>query len=91
MIFLPDPKELNVTLVSENYETHAVILILEWTHMHSASYYISVSPQLELRFDGSTRVQLTALYNTQYNVSVVASYSCHHHGQHSDNIDLYYG
>ena len=72
-----DPQEVNVTLVLKQYEISGVTVILEWIQERSfCSYNASVVPQVELVFTGDTRVELTALYNTMYNVTIVASHPC---------------
>ena len=50
-----------------------VTVILEWTPENGMSYNVSVVPQVAVRFTGDRSVQLTASYNTVYNVSVVAT------------------
>ena len=56
-------------------EDVSVILMLSqlnWLY----SYNVNVTPPVEMTFNGSTTVQLTLYYNTQYNVSVVATHPC---------------
>ena len=71
--------ELEITILSEQFEKDGVIVTLEWTEENSLySYNISVSPQLEVMFIErvSFRVQLSVPYNSFYNVSIAAVPLC---------------
>ena len=60
---------------SEQFRADNVTIILEWSQDNygTLSYHVSVTPQVDIRFTGSTSVQLTVSYNILYNVSVVAT------------------
>ena len=67
-------------------------MTLEWIESRSSlSHEITVDSPTEMimTFTGSARVQLTLLYNTEYNVSVIATHPC---GETSvvTSIQLYY-
>ena len=71
---------MNIRANSEQFESNAVTLVLEWTQessLLSYSYNVSAVPdlQLDITFIGSTSVQLTVPYNMLFNVSVTVSES----------------
>ena len=73
---------MNIRANSEQFESNAVTLVLEWTQpressLLSYSYDVSAVPdlQLDITFIGSTSVQLTVPYNMLFNVSVTVSES----------------
>ena len=69
--------ELEITILSEQFEKDGAIVTLEWTQENSLySYNVSFSPQLEVMFIGRVRVQLNVPYNRFYNVSVAAIPLC---------------
>ena len=51
---------------------------MKWTQLKDAAavYTVRVSPPVSMMFTGSTSRQLTILYNTEYNLSVVAVIPC---------------
>ena len=69
---------VNVTLLSEDSSgIHNVTVVLEWIQESILYLYsITVVPQVELKFIGSTRAQLILSYNILYNVSVVVTHLC---------------
>ena len=84
---------MNITFLSEHFEIDNITVILEWTPESSLyRYNFSVVPQLEVEWfqNDNTRAHLTVVYNTLYNVSVIATHLC---GQNSVTamIELYYG
>ena len=86
-----DPEEANVTVLSAQYERHGVVVTLEWTQESSLySYSVSVVPQLEPRFNGSTRVQLIVNYDILYNVSIVTSL-CRRNGTFIKQLQYFRG
>ena len=85
---------MNISTTSEQFGHDAVSVTLQWipaSFNSLYSYNVIVDPQVQLQFNGSTRVQLTLSYNTLYNVSVVATHLC---GQNTNNmitfVELYY-
>ena len=88
-----DLQEHNVTITVQSVQllSEHVSIILEWSRQNFFySYNIVVEPQAELTFNGSTTVQLTLSYNTQYNVGVVATHLCGHVSSVVTSIELYY-
>ena len=72
-----DPQEAIVTLDLKQYQRNGVTVILKWTQEGSYfSFNVSVIPQVELVFTGDTSVELTALYNTMYNVTIISAHLC---------------
>ena len=47
--------------------------ILEWDQEDRVFYDVSVVPNVTVRLNQNTSIQLTVSYNIQYNVSVVAT------------------
>ena len=82
---------MNISTTSEQFGRDAVSVTLQWIPKSLYSYNVIVNPQVQLQFNGSTRVQLILSYNTLYNVSVVATHLC---GQNAVNminfVELYY-
>ena len=71
--------EVTIKLLSQQFESSAVKVTLAWTSNEGFpvySYYFSTDPLLEQSFDGNETVELTVLYNTLYNISVVAAHRC---------------
>ena len=74
----------------EQFEEEYVSILLEWSRINGAIFNISAIPQVvaSIARGLSTSYQLNVSYNTQYNVSVVATVC----GQsHMTIIDLNYG
>ena len=59
--------------ISEHFQTNFVSVTLEWTAKNGVSYVVSVNPETTISYTGKRSTQLIVLYNTKYNVSVVAS------------------
>lgn len=74
--------QLNVTLLSEQFESSGTVVTLGWTAANLNLYYnITINPHVEvmtLRYNQMSRAWLNLTYNTFYNVNVVASSSCGH-------------
>ena len=71
------PQEVSVGLLRQQFGNESAVIVLELTPLQIGYLYkVSVVPQAEMRFNGSTRIQLTLSYNTPYNVSVVATHLC---------------
>ena len=61
-------------MTSERFLTTNITVTVEWTPARDYVWYnISSEPQVDVIFAGNTSIQLVALYNTLYNVSIVAS------------------
>ena len=60
-----------VLVTSEEYRANNVTVTVEWDQQVGAIYYVRVLPLVP--FPGN---QLVLQYNTQYNLSVVASTPC---------------
>lgn len=100
LIFLDSPEfnleaRVNFTITSEQFDSDGVTATLEWAQGSSLhSYRISVvPPSRNVISSGSrserVRLQVKALYDIQYNVSVVPSL-CGHSGTTSSTT-LHYG
>ena len=78
---------------SSQFGNESVILMLEWTGEHNSvsSYSVDIFPQADIVVnDRSARLilQIELLYNTLYNVSIIASLC----GKNSSSfIELHYG
>ena len=76
----------------EGLESDGVGVTLEFIHENQSlySYNVNVSPNVTIMFAERTNLQLTASYNTFYNVSILAIPQC---GQRTVTtfIELYYG
>ena len=62
--------------VSEFFDMNSIMATLEWTQENDVTYNISIFPQIlvaNIKMSGSSSIQLTLLYNTYYNVSIVAT------------------
>ena len=78
--YYADPK-VNISSVSEQFESDHVIITLKWTSESSGQlvvYNVSIVPQGQraVKFNGSAMAQLTLSYNTLYNVSILAAVPC---------------
>ena len=85
--------DINIHPFSKVFESNRVIVTLEWTQASSFHFYnVSVIPSqsVEVMSRGSTRVQLALSYNTQYNVSVVATHICGQTYRVTNLTELYY-
>ena len=78
ILIYADP-EVNISSISELFESNHVTVTLKWTSessVQSVAYNVSVVPQGAVKFNGSTTAQLTLTYNTLYNVSILAAVQC---------------
>ena len=86
--------ELEITVLSEEFEEDGVIVTLEWTEINFAySYNVSLYPKLEITSIGKASVQLKVPYNDLHNVSIVAILPCRHQKDTATSLDclsLYY-
>ena len=67
---------LNVTMVNQVLRSDDVTVTLQWPREPGAAYSVNVSPQkphTELTNAMTVKINLTASYNIQYNVSIVSS------------------
>ena len=55
------------------YEADNVLVMLDWAPVDGVSYNITTIPPVAVDFNASTIAQLTLHYNTQYNISILAS------------------
>ena len=58
--------------ISECFGTNSVTATLEWIQESGVTYNISIFPQVPVEMLRISSVQLTLLYNTDYNATVVA-------------------
>ena len=83
-----DP-EINITLLSEQFENDGVIVTLEWVHRNSYIYNASVTPQpLEIAYCDVTRITFNVSYNTHYSMNIAALSPCG--VTSSSTISIYY-
>lgn len=74
----------------EQFESDGVTVILElYENAYFYSYYVSVTPDIVMRINGSIHLRLKLPYNTFYNVSILATSPC---GQNHviDFTELFY-
>ena len=73
-----DLSTLTLSIVSKNYTADNVTVTVEWTQQVGAIYNTTVTllPPASSLFAGSNGRNLTLLYNTGYNFSVVAFTRC---------------
>ena len=70
-------EEVNITVVPEKFESNGATIVLNWTTVSFLhAYHVSVTPQVELMFNSSTRVHLRVQYDTKYNVTVEVIHPC---------------
>ena len=63
--------------MTEQFESDGVTVTLEWYQNRSFySYYVSVTPDIVMRTNGSILLKLKVPYNTFYNVSILATPPC---------------
>ena len=77
-----------VKVDSEKFKSENVTIILKWAQGDNEFHNVSVYPYVPIHYIGSTTIELTLLYNVQYNVSIVA-YLCEYNT--TDVIKLLYG
>ena len=77
-----------MNVVSELFENDTIVVALEWTVENGPFNTLSIIPQAETVYLGSSSGQLMLSYNITYNVSAVASL-CGQYSSHS--IKLHYG
>ena len=58
-----------------HYEADNVLVMLDWTPQEGVSYNVTTIPRAAIVLTANTSVQLALEYNTQYNVSILAT-SC---------------
>ena len=59
--------------ISEYFGTNSVIVTLEWIQESDVTYNVSIFPQVPVEILRGSSVQLPLLYNTDYNVRVIAT------------------
>ena len=82
-----------MNILEEQFKTDYVQLVLEWTAPSSnrpTIYSVNVVPQVHVNFTERTSVQLNVPYNTQHNVSVVATL-CYEENRRNNNFEINYG
>ena len=77
-----------MSILEQHYEPDNVTVTVEWTQQMGAMYDVKISPLVPIIITGNTSRQLMVLYNTEYNLSVVAITHC---GNATDLITLNYG
>jgi hypothetical protein len=60
-----------LNIISEQFERHSIIVTLEWIQGNPLySCYVSVTPPIQLHFDGATNVIMNLFYNIPYNLTI---------------------
>jgi hypothetical protein len=59
--------------ISRRLEADRVRVALEWTHKNGVSYAVRVDPEVNVSYTRRKSAQLVVPYNSEYNISVVAS------------------
>ena len=77
-----------MSILDQHYEPDNVTVTVEWTQQLGAMYNVKISPLAPVIINGSSSRQLIVLYNTEYNLSVVAITHCLNA---TDLITLHYG
>ncbi|MCG8626759.1 MAG: hypothetical protein MJE68_32755 [Proteobacteria bacterium] len=75
-------------VISENYSPDNVTVTVAWIQQAGAMYDIGIVPPAPIVSTGNVNSQLTVVYNTEYNLSVVAFTPC---GNTTAFITLLYG
>ena len=65
-----------VTIQELLFRIKHITIILEWTQENDTSYSVSIEPQAELVIAGNRSASFVVLYNTFYNVNVMAYSVC---------------
>ena len=65
-----------MNISDEQYEVDNVTITVKWAQLLGVMYTIKVSPWVPLVYNGSTSLQLTISYNTDFNLSVEAIAPC---------------
>ena len=81
-----------IVTTSEEYRDDNVTVAVEWTEEEGMLYnitIINIVPQISIESIGRTSVQLTLLYNIEYNISVEAALPCQN--QVPSHVQLFYG
>ena len=86
------PDTPRVHILEEQFKTDHVKLVLELTPSSNrpTTYSVNVVPQVDVNFTERTSVQLNVPYNTQHNVSVVATL-CREEKRRTNNFEVNYG
>ena len=76
-------------VISEDYSPDNVTVTVAWTQLQAGAMYdIGIVPLAPIVSTGNVNSQLTVVYNTEYNLSVVAVTPC---GNTTAFITLLYG
>ena len=88
-----DIESPTLSISEEYYAADNVTVTVNWTKAQPADvlYSARVLPIVPLMDTGSTSYQLTILYNTEYNLTVVATSPCRPNFNATDFIVLNYG
>ena len=80
-----------LSILDRSYDLYNITVTVEWTHQDGVMYYdVKISPLAPTIINGSASERLMALlmYNTEYNLSVVAVTPC---GNAIASVTLNYG
>ena len=59
--------------ISEQFRLKDISITLVWTGTNGVSYSIRVDPEVAVNYTGRNSAQITVLYDTKYNISVIAT------------------
>ena len=75
-------------VISKDYSPDNVTVTVAWIQLAGAMYDVGIVPLASIVSTGNVNCQLTVVYNTEYNLSVVAVTPC---GNATAFITLHYG
>lgn len=78
----------NVEVESEQFQGENATVTLKWAQGDNEFYNVDVIPHAPRQYTENTTIELTLLYNIQYNVSIVA-FLCEYN--RTDTIEFLYG
>ena len=64
---------VNVNIVSEEFYSNSITVVLEWNEEIGVTYDVAVYPNVTKTFKSKAGLHLSILYNVQYTVNVEAS------------------
>ena len=79
--------------IMTNFGNNSVTVTLEWSQFSGETYSVATIPEpVHMSFIMSTSVQLVLHYNTQYNLTVIATlHMCGHCRNATTNLMIYFG
>ena len=68
--------QVNISLLSEQFESDGALVTLKWIHQNFYLYNVSVVPHLKYSVVETAVIQLKINYNTFYNVTITVLPPC---------------